>query len=341
MSAKHPPTNVDVVRALADPPELRSEAEGLGVMAGHFSVFDTWYRVSSVREGEFIERTAAGFVKDTIAADRSRMRVLFDHGFDQQIGNKVLGTIKDLREDGTGAYYEVALLDTSYNRDLRPGLEAGVYGASFRMRVQEDSWNDEPERSDHNPDQLPERTITRAKVLEFGPVTFPANPDATAGVRSLTDEYYARRQLRSVPSLQLPAGPMSDAERSRRYRARKKLGDQAVPRTPPGQKVYPPLGYYAAQAAARTEREEGLRLLNMDPQRLRDRVAAVDSRNAIDRDEIRRHITGLASALKKARRLEELSLADWRAKPTAENLAEVESAMRTRSLLGVQLAEPA
>lgn len=168
MSANHHNLNSDVVRALADPPELRSEADGLGVLAGHFSVFDTWYRVSSIKEGEFLERTAPGFVAQTIKDDRARMKVLFDHGFDGQIGNKVLGAIRKLEEDKVGAYFEVPLLDTTYNRDLKPGLQAGLYGASFRMRVQDDSWDDAPVRSDHNPDKLPERTITRAKVLEFG-----------------------------------------------------------------------------------------------------------------------------------------------------------------------------
>ena len=49
------------------------------------------------------------------------MRVLFEHGMDPQIGNKVLGPIEDLGEDKRGAYYTVPLLDTSYNRDLAPG----------------------------------------------------------------------------------------------------------------------------------------------------------------------------------------------------------------------------
>jgi HK97 family phage prohead protease len=193
----HQTLPVDVVRALSAAPELRAAAadDSLGLLSGHFSAFDVWYRVSSFWEGDFLERTAAGFTAQTIAEDRDSMRVLFDHGFDS-IGNKVLGPIQDLREDGTGPYYEVPLFDTSYNRDLLPGLKAGVYGASFRMRVQEDSWNDEPDPSDYNPKGLPERTITRAKVMEFGPVTFPANPEATASVRSMTDEFYAQLEKR-------------------------------------------------------------------------------------------------------------------------------------------------
>jgi hypothetical protein len=83
----------------------------------------------------------------------------------------------------------VPLLDTSYNRDLIPGLQAGLYGASFRFAVMQEEFDSKPKRSDHNPTGLPERTITEAKVREFGPVTFPAYAGATAGLRSMTDEF--------------------------------------------------------------------------------------------------------------------------------------------------------
>lgn len=193
---------VDVVRDLAPAMEFRADkkvsTDSIGTLTGYFSKFSNWYRVSSMFEGDFLERTAPGFTYETIAADRANMRVLYDHGFDPQLGNKVLGTIDDLREDAEGPYYEVGLFDTLYNRELLPGLRAGQYGASFRMKVEADEWDDEPRASEHNPKGLPERTITRAKVMEFGPVTFPANPQATASVRSSTDEFYSRLRQRDV-----------------------------------------------------------------------------------------------------------------------------------------------
>ena len=193
---------IDVVRHLATAPEFRdAEAESddsLGLLTGVFSTFNDWYEVDSVWEGKFLERIAPGAFAETIREDRDGMRVLFDHGGDPSIGNKVLGPIEVLEEKSSGAYYEVPLFDTSYNRDLLPGLRKGVYGASFRMKVLADEWDDEPKPSRSNPKGLPERTITRTWVGEFGPVTFPANAKASASVRSATDLYYTQLRQRDA-----------------------------------------------------------------------------------------------------------------------------------------------
>jgi HK97 family phage prohead protease len=156
---------------------------------GHFSRFNEWAEISSAFEGNFLERVAPGAFAHTLAHDRGRIRVLFQHGRDPQTGDKVLGIPTTLREDEQGGAYEVPLLDTTYNRDLTPGLRAGSYGASFRFRVTREHVVQSPDASSYNPTALPERTIQEAKVMEFGPVTFPAYEGATAGVRSLTDWY--------------------------------------------------------------------------------------------------------------------------------------------------------
>jgi HK97 family phage prohead protease len=193
----------DAVRQIDRAPEIRDAGgseDGIGVMHGHFSTFNDWYRVDSSWEGTFLERIAPGAYADTIAEDLSGMRVLFDHGFDPQLGNKVLGPIRSLTEDKTGAHFEVPLFDTAYNRDLLPGLRAGQYGSSMRFEVTAEDWVKKPTRSDYNPEGIPERTITRSRVKEFGPVTFPANAQATAGVRSTTDAYYERLKVADRPA---------------------------------------------------------------------------------------------------------------------------------------------
>ena len=189
--------NLEVVRATASAVRaLAADSSAMPTMEVRFSAFGTWYEINSMWEGNFLERTDRGAFSKTIAESRDSIKVLFDHGFDPSIGNKVLGPIDDLREDPDSPVGVVPLFDTSYNRDLLPGLEAGVYGSSMRMRVVKDEWNDDPGVSAHNPKGIPERTIKEVRLFEFGPVTFPANPASTAGVRSMTDEFYATMRTR-------------------------------------------------------------------------------------------------------------------------------------------------
>ena len=188
--------DLDIVRAAPASVRAFSTDAGMPTMEVRFSQFGTWYEIDSWWEGRFLERTRRGAFAKTIQERLGQIRCLYDHGYDPQIGNKVLGPIESLTEEADSPVGVVPLFDTSYNRDLAPGLEAGVYGSSFRFRVIKEEWNDEPGRSEHNPDGIPERTITEVRLYEFGPVTWPANPDSTAGLRSLTDSYYERLRSR-------------------------------------------------------------------------------------------------------------------------------------------------
>lgn len=166
-----------------------TDDDAMPTLAGHFAVFNQWTEIDSYFEGRFMEQIAPGCAVESIAEDRDQIRCLFNHGSDPSVGRKVLGPFEELGEDDTGIAYEVPLLDTSYNRDLIPGLRVNQYGASFMFSVTGDSWDDEPDPSDDNPRGLPERTITKIRLYEGGPVTFPAYAGATAGLRSLTDQF--------------------------------------------------------------------------------------------------------------------------------------------------------
>ena len=203
MPPKFQPPRDDLVRACYPGAELRGltgfslDDEGhvraangdAPVMHGHFSVFNTWSEINSLFEGDFMEQFAPGSFKRTINNNRDGMRAIFQHGRDPQVADKPLGSIDVLKEDGTGPYFEVGLLDAAYVRDLvLPGLRAGLYGVSFRFRVIRENINEEPAVSDHNPKGLPERVVQEVEVREFGPVTYPAYPEADIAVRSMTDE---------------------------------------------------------------------------------------------------------------------------------------------------------
>lgn len=178
-------------RALFNGPmELRDATqEGtLGTLVGYLAVFNEWTEIDSAIEGHFLERVALGAFKKTFAEGRNRIRCIFHHGNDASVGVRVLGPVSVLEERDDGAYAEVPLLDTSYNRDLAPGIAAGLYGMSFRFKALRQDIDRSPRRSDYNPNRLPERTLTELRVPEFGPTPFQAYDGAQAGMRSITDD---------------------------------------------------------------------------------------------------------------------------------------------------------
>jgi len=186
--------NLSRMRPSSEGATVRAKSDGSPpVLFGHFSVFDAWYEVNSSWEGNFVERIAPGAFARSIKERGATIKAQFDHGHDPWIGNSVLGPFNELREDKTGGYYEIGLIDTDYNRDrVIPQAEAGLLGASFRFSVRDEQWKDKPSRSSHNPDGIPERTITDVDLFELGPVVFPASQAATAGLRSTTDEFIER-----------------------------------------------------------------------------------------------------------------------------------------------------
>jgi HK97 family phage prohead protease len=184
-------------RAIPEGFELRQEGDGMPTLVGNLAVFGEWTEIRSAREGHFMERMSPGAFSKTISENADRMRVLFNHGHDPSVGEKPLGPIRSLEADDSGVHYEVELLDTSYNRDLIPGLQAGLYGSSFRFEVVREDVNRKADKSAYNPKGLPERTVTEVRMSEFGPVTFPAYAGAKSGIRSLTDKF-------------TPGGPVQD-----------------------------------------------------------------------------------------------------------------------------------
>lgn len=187
------PPRENLYRAIPDIALERAADGGMPTLTGHFAVWNQWTEIRSAYEGNFMERFSPTAMSKTLA--ERTPKVLFDHGKDPTVGNKVLGPIRSVLPDDYGAAYAVQLLDTSYNRDLIPGLEAGLYGSSFRFRVLQEDYVSRPARSDFNPKGIPERTVTEAQVMEFGPVTFPAYAGATAGLRSITDTMLEKQLL--------------------------------------------------------------------------------------------------------------------------------------------------
>ena len=178
----------DLIRMVALPTaevEFRASDNGtLGTLEGYAAVFNEDTLIDSW-EGHFVERLAPGAFSKTLRDRGDQVKVLFNHGFDPQIGDKPLGKPRTMEEKTRGLWVEVPLDDTSYNRDLVASLKSGALdGMSFRFSVVREEIDDS--------DTIPVRTLREVKLYEFGPVTFPAYEATTAGVRG-RDAYKAWR----------------------------------------------------------------------------------------------------------------------------------------------------
>lgn len=145
-------------------------------LEGYAAVFDDVTRIADYG-GDFDEQIRSGAFNRTLNA---RTPVLqFDHGMDARTGSVPIGSIEDIREDGTGLFVRARLYDNPVVEPIRQAIAGGsIDGMSFRFRVVEDRW----ELRDGDVDL---RTIEQVELFELGPVVFPAYESTTVGVRAL------------------------------------------------------------------------------------------------------------------------------------------------------------
>lgn len=137
----------------------------------------------------FREQIAPGAFDGVLADD---VRALFNHDPNFVLGRTLSGTCR-ISVDDTGLQYEIDLPDTNCARDLREAITRGdVSQSSFAFSVAPngDTW-------DENEDGVIVRTITKfGRLYDVSPVTYPAYPDATVGMRSL-EQWKSTREAQS------------------------------------------------------------------------------------------------------------------------------------------------
>jgi HK97 family phage prohead protease len=159
----------ELVRAEGDDDGLT--LSGYGAVFDQPTVIDSW-------EGRFEERLAPGSFRKTIQENGSRVRLQFDHGQHPLIGSMPIGTIRKLREDDKGLFVEARLSDNWLITPVRDAIREGsIDGMSFRFTVAKVKWSDMDS-------ELPKRTIQEVKLMEVGPVVWPAYDGTSVGVRS-------------------------------------------------------------------------------------------------------------------------------------------------------------
>lgn len=151
---------------------VQAPAEGR-TLSGYAIRWNEWTDV----RGVWVERFAPGSWEGT-------PKIIHEHGMDPGLGRKPIAALRSLTYDDTGAQYEADLLEAPYVETLMPGLRAGLYGASFHFSALDQQINRRPGKSEHNPNGLPEITVTRAKIHEISTTTFPYYQGSTASVRS-------------------------------------------------------------------------------------------------------------------------------------------------------------
>jgi len=168
--------------------EVRVQADGDGPkkIVGYAARFN---ELSDVL-WDFREQILPGAFAD--ALKDSDVRGLFNHNSDHVLGRESAGTLT-LREDEKGLWYELLPPDAQWARDLMVSIERGDIkesSFSFSMEGGAQEWDDSVKPA--------VRTIRKVgELYDVSPVTFPAYPTATTGVRSAEQvftEHQAERQ---------------------------------------------------------------------------------------------------------------------------------------------------
>lgn len=164
--------------------------DGRGWIVGYAAKFG----VNSLEiDGEFIERIdpgAFGLVTERRGRRKPlETRALFNHNADMPLA-RYPRTLK-LFVDDVGLRYEFPVPQSSYGKDLATNINDGIVsGSSFSFTVGKggDDWTMEEGRS--------VRLIRRVdSLIDVGPVTFPAYPDADAKVARRSYDAFRRSRV--------------------------------------------------------------------------------------------------------------------------------------------------
>ena len=158
--------------------QLRAQTDGdKRRIIGYGAVFNSL----SEDLGGFKELIMPGAFADVLGDD---VRSMFNHDPNLILGRTNSGTLA-LAEDDIGLRYETDPPDTQYARDLEASIDRGdVDQSSFGFRVLEESW-----RHPTEDEPLPIRVIHKfQRLYDVGPVTFPAYPTTSAGVRDMAKQ---------------------------------------------------------------------------------------------------------------------------------------------------------
>lgn len=173
--------------------EIREDDDGKRTLTGYAVKWEKKSKVLGYFR-KFREQFRKGAFADSLEKDDQRF--LWSHDTSKVLGRTKNGTLR-LEEDDIGLRFELDLPNTTLGNDTYESIKRGdVDGVSFGFRVESDEIH-EPD------DDLPLRTVTKARLLEVSAVAFPAYPDSEVSARGYDplkvyqDELEEREQLKS------------------------------------------------------------------------------------------------------------------------------------------------
>jgi uncharacterized protein len=167
----------------AQPVELRAGADGKPTeLHGYAAVFNQWATISDFWGDAFQERVAPGAYAKTIG--EADIRALFNHDPSIVLGRNKAGTL-DLVEDATGLRDVIRPPDNEWGRPVLDAVQRGdVTGQSIAFQVVKEEWKRPDKKSG---DDLTQRTILEARLLDVSIVTYPAFEQTSVQARALFD----------------------------------------------------------------------------------------------------------------------------------------------------------
>lgn len=153
--------------------EIREDDEGNRTISGYAVKWEFKSQVLGMYY-KFREQIKRGAFLQSLNDDDQRF--LWSHDTSKVLGRTKNNTL-ELKEDDIGLKFELDLPNTTLGNDTYESIKRGdVDGVSFGFQVEDD----EVEEPD---DDLPLRTVKKAKLLEVSAVAFPAYPDSQVSAR--------------------------------------------------------------------------------------------------------------------------------------------------------------
>lgn len=185
--------------------------DGYAAVFGQTTQIDSW-------EGTFQEQFRMGAFRKSLRERTPLMQ--YDHGMHPLIGSIPIGRYDTLTEETQGLHVQGRLTDNWLIQPVRDAIrDGGITGMSIRFSVVRDEWTDTNGKKITDPQELAEllwapgdrgpiqRTVIEARLLEAGPVAWPAYEQTSVDVRAadkartiLTDPARLRQARQSLAS---------------------------------------------------------------------------------------------------------------------------------------------